>query len=1054
MKKAYLKDIVREIKRTRKRYISIIAIVILGVAFYVGINTSSPDMLDTYNKYINDYNMYDLNLVSTVGFEKDDLEAIENIDKIDYIESVKSIYAITKKEDKEKVINVISAPKEITDKTINKIELVDGKYPTEKNQIVLDNNLSGEYKIGDTIKFIDADNDLNDTFSVTEYTVVGFANSPLYIALSRGNTNLGSGTVSGFAIVLEEAFSMEQCTNIYARVNTENKDRTSDEYIEEIENLQKEIEEKTEKIADDKYNKLYEEAKVKIEDAKKEVQDGKDELTNAENEIANARLELENAEKQLASQKQNYNKQIKEYENKIQEAELTLTSTKTTLDEKQKEITSGMDSLNAEEQKLLKAEASILEDTGLTDLGEYLEYLQSISAPQEAITNVQSVIQGKKEIEKQKQTLQGYQNELNSGLNEYNNGLASLSSQKQELESTKKTAEANFKSAENKISSGWAELTKNENEFNEKKPDALKEIEDAEEKIADSEKELEDLKVKIYVLNLETNEGYVSYKSDCNAVAIIGKVFPIIFFLVAALVSLTAMTRMVEENRVNIGTYKSLGYSRAKIASKYLIYAVTATLSGIVLGTIIGSYTLPWVIAKAYGILYHTMPTVIMSINMEYALVAGIAAFASTTIATIFACYRILRATPAKLMRPTSPKEGKKIFLEKIPFIWKHFTFIQKITARNVFRYKKRLFMTIIGIAGCTALIFTGFGIRNSISSIVNKQYKDIRKYDFEITLKDKLEDNQISELNSYINNNGSSSKYTYLRQQTNDVMANGEEQNVYIVGTDNPQQLEEFITMKNRKTKVKANIDDSGVIVTEKIAKLLNVNVGDEITIKIDDEETKNVRVSGIVENYVYHYIYMNQSVYEDTFGEKLTYNHIYLNIDEDLNDEKEEQISKYLLSNDNISQVVRVSSISQSFEDMMGSLNIVVVVLITCAGLLAFVVLYNLNSINIEERKRELATIKLLGFYNKELSSYVFRENIVLTILGAIIGLVLGVYLHSFVVITAEMDIVMFGRGSTITSYILAFLITIVFAVLINLIMNKELRKIDMIESLKSVE
>ena len=314
MKKAYLKDIVREIKRTRKRYISIIAIVILGVAFYVGINTSSPDMLDTYNKYINDYNMYDLNLVSTVGFEKDDLEAIENIDKIDYIESVKSIYAITKKEDKEKVINVISAPKEITDKTINKIELVDGEYPTEKNQIVLDNNLSGEYKIGDTIKFIDADNDLNDTFSVTEYTVVGFANSPLYIALSRGNTNLGSGTVSGFAIVLEEAFSMEQYTNIYKRVNKKNKDRTSDEYIEEIQNSQKEIEEKTEKIADDKYNKLYEEAKVKIEDAKKEVQDGKDELTNAENEIANARLELENAEKQLASQKQNYNKQIKEYD--------------------------------------------------------------------------------------------------------------------------------------------------------------------------------------------------------------------------------------------------------------------------------------------------------------------------------------------------------------------------------------------------------------------------------------------------------------------------------------------------------------------------------------------------------------------------------------------------------------------------------------------------------------------------------------------------------------------------------------------------------------------
>lgn len=1055
MKKAYLKDIVREIKRTRKRYISIIAIVVLGVAFYVGINTGSPDMLNTFSKYMDDYNMFDLNLMSTVGFKEEDIETIENIDKINYIEASKSTYAVVEKEDKEKVINVISAPKEVTEKTINKINVVEGKYPTEKNEIVLDTKLQNEYKIGDTIEFIDAEiDDLENVFSTTKYTVVGFANSPLFVSNARGNTKLVDGTVSGFAIVLEEAFSMEEYTNVYAKVDTQNKNRTSDEYIEEIEKVQEEIEASTNKLADSKYEDLQKEAKEKIDDAKKEVQDAKDKLTDAENKLANARKELEDGEAELNSQKQSYNKQIAGYESEIKKGESTLASTKTTLDEKEKELTEGEKELNKKEQELLAIEQNLLQGTGITDLNKYLEYLKSISAPQEAIQNVENLIKGKNEIQLQKQALEGYKKELQAGVEEYNKGVKELNSQKQELANSKRTAQANFKEAEDEIENGWKELEENEDKFKEEKQIALEEIEEAENKIADSEKQLEDLKVKIYVLNLETNEGYVSYKSDCNSVKTIGKVFPIIFFLVAALVSLTAMTRMVEENRGNIGTYKSLGYSRPKIALKYLTYSTTATLTGIVLGTVIGSYTLPWVIAEAYRILYNTMPTVIMNINIYYTLVAGVAAFASTTIATMFACYKILRATPAKLMRPKSPKEGKKILLERMTFLWKHFTFIQKITARNVFRYKKRLFMTIIGIAGCTALIFTGFGLRDSISAVVNKQYNEIRKYDFEATLKNELTEEQTTKLNDYINKNGHNVKYTYLRQQTNDVIANGKEQNAYIIGVNNQEELKDFVITRNRQTKEEVKIEEHGVVITEKLAKLLNVNVGNEITINIDDDNYKNVKVTGIIENYVYHYVYMSKALYEEIFDEKMVDNQIYLKMDEKLNEETEEQISKYLLENEDISQVLRVSSISESFSDMIGSLDIIVVVLITCAALLALVVLYNLNSINIEERKRELATIKLLGFYNKELSSYVFRENIILTIIGALIGLGLGVYLLFFIISTAEMDIVMFGRETYFTSYLFSFLITMIFAILINLMMNKELRKIDMIESLKSVE
>lgn len=336
--------------------------------------------------------------------------------------------------------------------------------------------------------------------------------------------------------------------------------------------------------------------------------------------------------------------------------------------------------------------------------------------------------------------------------------------------------------------------------------------------------------------------------------------------------------------------------------------------------------------------------------------------------------------------------------------------------------------MTLIGIAGCTALIFMGFGLRNSIATIVSKQYGQIRRYDFEITLKNELTEEEKQELNKYIENNGHNSKYTYLRQQTNDVTANGEEQNVYIIGVENQDELMNFVTMQDRKTKEKVKIQNDGVVITEKLSKLLNAHIGDEITIKIDDEKSKNVKVSGIIENYVYHYIYMDKAMYEDVFDEEMIDNHIYLDIDESLDKQTEEEISKYLLKNENIAQVLRLSSISESFSDMIKSLDTVVIVLITCAGMLAFVVLYNLNSINIEERKRELATIKLLGFYNNELSNYVFRENVILTIIGGLLGLVLGLYLLTFIISTAEMDIVMFSRERAFSSYFFAFTLTLV--------------------------
>lgn len=629
----------------------------------------------------------------------------------------------------------------------------------------------------------------------------------------------------------------------------------------------------------------------------------------------------------------------------------------------------------------------------MSDLSLYLNYLKNISPSSPdiilLIQTVEQLLLGKSELETQKQTLQSYQAEFKTGKSQYDQGLEQLKIQKEELNKKKSLALSEFNKADKKIENAKNELEINEEKYNTELNSALSKITTAEKEIEDAKKDLSELEVEMYVLNIETNAGYVSYKSDLERLSAIGKIFPIIFFLVSALVSLTAMTRMVEENRIHIGTYKSLGYSKTMIAMKYIIYSTTATLLGIIIGILIGSSIFPQIISKAYSILYPFMPKLILEINIKYSLIGGLGAFLSTTLATMFSCYNELKTTPAYLMRPKAPKEGKKVFLEKITFIWKHFTFTQKITARNILRYKKRLLMTIIGIAGCTSLIFTGFGLRDSIASVVKIQYGEIKKYDFELTIKDNLNDSERSKLNSYIEKE-KITDYIYLRQQLNDVTANGVTQNIYVVTPENLKGLNNFIKLQNRKTKENINIQSDGVVITEKLSSLLEIREGQEISIKINDNEKMNVKVTGIVENYIYNYIYMDKDFYQKTFKEEAYFNQIYLKTTP-LTTEQEEIITTHLLENKNISQALLISSISGYFDDMIDSLNSVVIILIISATILAFIVLYNLNSINIEERKREIATIKLLGFYNTEAANYVFRENIILTIAGALVGLIL---------------------------------------------------------------
>lgn len=576
------------------------------------------------------------------------------------------------------------------------------------------------------------------------------------------------------------------------------------------------------------------------------------------------------------------------------------------------------------------------------------------------------------------------------------------------------------------------------------------------EKVNQVKERIEELgkkqEVPWHVLDRNTVETYVEFELDAKRIGAIGKVFPAIFFLVATLVSLTTMTRMVEEERIQIGMMKALGYGKGAIISKYLWYALSASLVGSIVGALAGSQILPGVILKAYCIMYVNIPEQLTPLNIPFSVIAIAIGVFCTVFATVAACYKELLASPAKLMHGVAPKQGKRVLLERIPFIWKHLNFTKKATVRNLIRYKKRFFMTVFGIGGCMALIMVGFGLRDSISQIVKNQYTTIWTYDAYLGIEESRE-NQLAKINSIMDSQKSIANKMYAYSIAKDVEANDIKKNAYLFIPQTEDGLDDFVVLKNRTTSEYYTLPDDGVIITEKLSRLLHLDIGDEITIHQDDTSRYITKVKAIAENYLQHYIYMSKEYYHTLTGNNIQYNQMYLKLKE-TDKEVLTNLSKTLLANDSIKTMTYVSELEKKIKDMMKSLDLVVWLLIISAGLLAFIVLYNLNNINIIERRRELATIKVLGFYNKELAGYVYRENVILTIVGIVVGIVLGIILHQFVIRTCEIDMLMFGRNINKISYFYSTVITIFFTIVVNVSMLFKLKKIDMVESLKNVE
>lgn len=833
MKKSLLKNNLKEISKTRRRFISIMIMAFLGVGFYSGLRASSPDMLESLDKYTDTNKMYDLQVISTAGLTDNDVESLKEIDGIEKVEGVQTKDVLSKLENKEKVCKIIEY-----NENVNKPTVIEGRFPETSSECLLDSRYTIIENVNDLIgkKIIIENEDKNsqgqDLVTQKEFTITGIVNSPIYISNERGNTSIGDGSIGYYIYTKDDVLNIDYYTEIDVKVKEAEKYLTnSDKYLDTINPIKDKIEE----IKEERENARYEQI------------------------IENYRM-------------------------------------------------------------------------------------------------------------------------INPGIN-----IEAINIEKP----TWKTSDR------------------------------------------------------------MDNVGYSNIFDAIKTMSNISKLFPIIFYLVAVLISLTSMTRMIEEERIEIGTLKSLGYTNLQIIMKYVLYSFLACVIGGIVGMSIGFYLLPSIVWNLYSTMY-TIPNFYLKYQLNIGLMGTIIAFLCICGATILVAYQELKEMPATLMRPKAPKNGKKIFLERIKFVWNRLNFSKKVTMRNIFRYKKRAFMTIIGIAGCTGLMLTGFGIRDSIIDIPNTQYKEIFVYDSAVTL---LNTDNLDKIEKYIENNDNIQAYSELCANTGKLKGEDKSYDTTIYVPDKNEDFEKMCNLKEYKTGEKLELRDDGVIITDKVSEFLGVQTGDEITLVDGNNKEYQLKVVGIAQNYVSNYIYMTKEYYNSKIKE-FNINMILLKASPNISEQNLSQISEELLNINGVATVTVISTLMSSISDMLGTLNYVVIILVVASALLDFVVLYNLANINIGERQREIATLKVLGFYDKEVDNYINKENIIFTIIGICLGLIFGYFLTDGVVASVEIDKLKFIRQVAPISYVYSAVITAVFSIIVNKVIHFVLKKIDMIESLKSVE
>lgn len=1115
---AFFKDIFRSVRRSMSRFLSIIAITALGAGVFAGLAAAAPDMWQTGDDYFDRQNLMDLRLLSTYGFTESDIAQIRKEEGVRGVFATYSADVVANIDGTDYTLRLHGLPEDparMSEDDMNLPVLVEGRWPEKKGECVLVKKaieIDSE-QIGDHITIANEDGALDNMLGCLEYEIVGFVESPYYLSFTLGTTDKGNGTLYYAAYVRQENFIAEVYTDVYVSIEGA---KELDSFEEEYHDLIADSKARLEILADERQEirleEIRQEANEKLLDAKQEYADGKaeaeEQLAEAEAQLQDAREQIEKGEKELrdgqaeydqgvlllVGQKAEYQRKITAAEQQIVEAQQRAEQGKAQLAQAKAQL-DGYETLFAEQsaagQKQLEEERSKLEtwSAQLEQLAEqiaaaeqieaaggnvpelpamrqqYAEQMQQLAAAKALLE--QKTQEGQKELAQRRAELdaawEGYRGQeavLKAGELELENGKAELERQKAEAEQGFGQAEAQLAAAKKQLESGKAEiasakkeLERGEREYADGKAEAEAQLADAERQIQDAEQQIAELAApEWYILDRDMTESIVLFDASAERMNQLKTVFPVVFFLVAALVALTTMTRMVDEERGIIGTYKALGYSNAKIGFKYLCYAAMATILGSVLGIGLGMYFLPKIIWNAYGIVF-SLPEMLITFHLGIAMQAIFALLFFTLGATYLACKASLFEVPARLLQPRAPKAGKRILLERITFLWKRLNFTAKTTARNLFLNKRRLIMTALGVAGCTALLVTAMGARDSVSTVLGDQFEDIYRFDVMATLEeqeisgellDVLEDPQLFEsylqiMNKNMNVTNQDESYTMT---------------AYLYVPSQPDRLSEFVDLRHRRDKAKISFGEDSVVITEKLAENLGLSPGDTLrlqSVTASDAREIELIVTDICENYVFNYVYVSPKVYERAAGKQCEFTQLVARTNPE---GTQAAIQKLQELSQQVPTITLISDIIETVKGSIDSVNIIIFVLIILAGALAFIVLYNLTNINVGERVREIATLKVLGFRAGETNAYIFRETLILSMIGCILGLGLGLVLYQYVVKTVEVDILMLGRTVSLGGYLMASALTLLFTWLVSIFINRRIRQVDMVESLKSVD
>ena len=1093
MNRSIIKLTKREIRSSLGRYLAIFAIIALGAGLFVGLRLSRPDFLETYNNYTNKTNFYDFRLVSTLGLTDEDIAEVKKMDGVKLAEGAVGADFLFNTADEDNLIMMAQSIPE----NVNQIKLKAGRMPEKANECLADPDMYSKDDIGSTIKLSkDNSEQTFDTFAYDEYTIVGLTDSVLYINMERGSSTLGNGSVKGYIYIPADGFSTDYYTDIYVCVESEGY-VYSDEYEQSTQKYVDGLEKFMSERAVIRRDAIIDDAMSQLDDAKKQYEDGKAQYdaakadydagyaeytkkkSDTEAQLEKARKEIENAESmmgdtsvidqkqaELDAAKAELDKGQAEYERGLQQFNAKAKLAYGAVDEqiayyenrisdKQNDIAAQnaeIESLNAQlaeaqangdslKVRLIEWKIKTANDRISRDNADIERYNERLEVHRQKRAEVDAELEPyRKQLEDAKAQLDsGYaqiaagQAELDAAREMISSGGAQLETAKKQYEQGKAEAERGFAEAEKELASGKAQL------------DAAKaELDKGAAELDSAEKQIKNINhADTYVLDRDTNAGYVCFESDTNVVQSVASVFPVFFFLVAALVCLTTMTRMIADQRTQIGIMKALGYSSGAIMGKYMFYSGSATVLGSIFGIAAGSFAFPAIVWFGYGLIYNLSG---LTFTMNWPLAAGITAanLAVTLLVTWYCCAKELKCAPAELIRPKAPEAGKRILLERIPTVWNDMSFMQKVSARNIMRYKKRIFMMLLGIGGCTALVLTALGLNDTIQNVVMRQYDDIILYDYEITM---AYDMNEEEQEIFFSDAGDDIKdAVFLYRGLAEVSGGDAIKNATLTVTDG-KKLCKYIDLSYDGEPIDYPGRGEAAINYNLAQQLGGIEVGDEIKLTTSEKKELKVTVSALFDNYVDSFVFISPETCEEQLGEVPEYKSALANAPDgaDIN-----RCAEALTHDvDGVRGVTMSVDTKARMSSMMDGLLVVL-----CAGLLAFIVLYNLTNINISERIREIATLKVLGFYPNEAAHYVFRENLILTGAGAVFGLGLGVALHAFVMNAIKVDMMYFKPHISFLSFAVSIAITFVFAMIVNAIMRRRIDNIDMAGALKSIE